>query len=134
MNPFTVCAASPPHSTASNYTEATLSQRIPHIAAALKRANVTCVQIKYEGQFDCGVVHDPIYLMSDGVPMYGDVLRGLQPELSVFFNELLQLRFPQWDNAEGARGEFQWDLGFDRLAQAHIVRCPTYRASVVTGL
>ena len=95
---------------------------------------MTCVQIKYDGRFDCGGVQNPVYLARDGVPMDADVPKGLQYELRVFFSELLELRFPEWDNAEGARGEFQWDLALDRLAQAHIVRCRNTRPAVVTGL
>jgi hypothetical protein len=48
--------------------------------------------------------------------------------------KLLELRFPEWDNAEGARGQFQWDLGFDLLAQPYIVRHMSYQSSIVTGL
>ena len=130
MIPTVLCAPSSPRSP----DQENLSQRIPHIAAALKGAKVTCVQIKYDGRFDCGNVQDPVYLTSDGVPMDASVPKGLQSELHVFFNELLELRFPEWDNAEGARGEFQWDLALDRLAQAHIVRCGKFRPTVVTGL
>ena len=111
-----------------------MSRRIPHIAEALKRAKVTCVRVKYDGLFDCGVVDDPLYLSSDGVPVHASMSGGLDAELHVFFSELLELRFPEWDNAEGTRGEFQWDLGFDLLAQAHFVRCTRYRSSIITGL
>ena len=134
MNPTTFGTASDPRPTRQNWNDETLSNRIPHIAAALQRAHVTCVQIKYDGQFDYGVVDDPIYLTSDGIPMDGEVSQGARAELRAFFTELLELRFPEWDNAEGARGEFQWDLGVDLLAQAHIVRHMSYRPSVVTGL
>ena len=134
MNPTVVCAASGPRPAAHNESTDTVSQRIPHIAEALTQAHVTCVQVKYDGQFDCGVMDDPIYLRSDGIPMHAGVSKGLQAELRTFFTELLELRFPQWDNAEGARGEFQWDLGSDLLAQAHIVRVTSYKAAVVTGL
>jgi hypothetical protein len=112
----------------------TVSQRIPHIADALKRANVTCVQIKYDGLFDCGIVEDPVYLTSSAARQDTSVSVELHTELRVFFSELLELRFPAWDNAEGARGEFQWDLNSDLLAQAHIVRCMGHKPSVLTGL
>jgi hypothetical protein len=111
-----------------------LSQRIPHIAKALKQTNVTCVQIKYDGQFDLGILEDPIYLTAEGIPVDSGISRALQHELRVFFDELLELRFPQWDNAEGSRGEFQWHLSFDQLAQAHFTRCIDYKVAVLTGL
>jgi hypothetical protein len=112
----------------------TVSRGIPHIAEALRRANVTCVQVKYHGLFDCGVLDDPLYLSGDGVPARVNMSGGLDAELHAFFTELLELRLPEWDNAEGARGEFQWDLGFALLAQAHFVRCTSYRSSIITGL
>ena len=111
-----------------------LAQRIPHIAVALKLSKVTCVRIKYDGRFDRGAMEDPVCLTGEGVPIDVGIPRAMRAELRVFFSELLELRFPEWDNAEGARGEFQWDLGLDRLAQAHIVRSTRYAAAVVIGL
>ena len=134
MNPTIVRAASEPHPRAEDDSIETLSQRIPHIAEALRAANVTCVQIKYDGLFDVGVMEDPIYLTSAGVPADHGISTGTHTELRVVFRELLERRFPQWDNAEGARGEFQWHVSSDLLAQAHIVRRMSYTASVVTGL
>jgi hypothetical protein len=102
--------------------------RIPHGAAALKRANVTCVQVKYDGLFDYGIVEDPIYLTSNATQQDDGVSIELHTELRVFFSELLELRFPAWDNAEGAHGEFQWDLNSDLL------RRMSYKPSLLTGL
>lgn len=109
-------------------------QHLPHISEALKRTNVTCVQVKYNGLFDCGVVEDPVYLTSNAAQYDGCIPLALGIELHAFFTELLELRFPGWDNAEGARGEFQWDLNADLLAHAHLVRCVAYKSSVRTGL
>jgi hypothetical protein len=39
-------------------------------------------------------------------------------ELSMFFRELLELRYPGWLNAEGSRGEFEWELVRDELTHA----------------
>ena len=130
MIPAVLCLPSHPRPPEQN----NLSQRIPHLATALKLAKVTCVQIKYDGRFDCDAMQDPVYLASDGLPMDAGLPMRLQSELRAFFIELLELRFPEWDNAEGARGEFQWDLALDRLAQAHIVRCANLRPTIVTGL
>jgi hypothetical protein len=87
-----------------------VSQRIPHIADALHRAHITWLQIKYDGSFDCGQVAEPTYLLSDGHAVPLGICKGLHEELHTFFRELLELRFPQWDNAEGSRGEFQWHV------------------------
>ena len=95
---------------------------------------MTCVQVKYDGLFDCGIVEDPIYLTSNATQQDDGLSIELHTELRVFFSELLELRFPAWDNAEGARGEFQWDLNSDLLAQAHFVRCVSYKPSLLTGL
>jgi hypothetical protein len=111
-----------------------VSQHLPHVAEVLKRAHVTCVQIKYDGLFDCGVVEDPVYLTSSATQYDGYIPLALEMELRAFFGELLELRFPRWDNAEGARGEFQWDLNADLLAHAHLVRCVAYKSSILTGL
>ena len=112
----------------------TASQRLPQVANLLKSAKVVCVQFKYDGQFDYGVLADPVYLLSNGTPMIPGVPGALQSELRVFFSELLDLRFPQWANAEGARGEFQWDLIADVLAHAHIARYRGFTTSLTRGL
>lgn len=112
----------------------TVSQRIPQVANLLKAAKVVCVQFKYDGQLDYGVLADPVYLLSDGAPVIPGVPSALQSDLRVFFSELLDLRFPQWANAEGARGEFQWDLIADVLAHAHIARYRGYATSLMRGL
>lgn len=84
-----------------------VSQHLPHVAEVLTRAHVTCVQIKYDGLFDCGVVGDPVYLTSSAAQYDGCIPPALKMGLRAFFGELLELRLPGWDNAEGARGEFQ---------------------------
>jgi hypothetical protein len=98
----------------------TVSRRIPQVANMLKAAKVVCVQLKYDGQFDYGVLADPVSLLSDGAPVILGVPGAPHSELRVFFSELLDLRFPQWANVEGARAEFQWDLIGDVLAHAQL--------------
>ena len=109
-----------------------VSQRIPRVASMLKSTRVTCVQFKYHGEFDQGVLNDPVYLLSDGSPVVPGVTHSLQSELCMFFSELLDLRFPQWANAEGARGEFQWHVTADVLAHAHIARYRGHTTIAVT--
>ena len=59
----------------------TVSQRIPQVANMLKAAKVVCVQFKYDGQLDYGVLADPVYLLSDGAPVIPGVPSALQAEL-----------------------------------------------------
>lgn len=72
--------------------------------------------------------------MSDGIPGNCALTEELNRELRIFFDELLELRFPNWANAEGAHGEFQWDLGSDWLAHAHFARCKPVKTAILTGL
>jgi hypothetical protein len=122
------------HRSAEDRTSDTPSQRFPILAETLKQANVTRVRIEYDGQFDFGRIRDAVYLTGPG-RLFDPILpTSMTSELHAFFGELLDLRFPRWANAEGARGEFEWNLVCDTLTHSHSLRYTDYETSTLKGL
>jgi hypothetical protein len=59
---------------------------------------------------------------------------SVRQELRLFFTELLEIRYPGWANAEGAKGEFEWDLEDDTLTHRHSLRYTDYDSTTLIGL
>jgi hypothetical protein len=92
------------------------------------------VRIEYDGQFDFGTIQDPVYLTGAGTLFDPALPTSVRRELSASFADLLDLRFPRWANAEGARGEFEWNLVRDTLEHSHSLRYTDYETSTLKGL
>jgi hypothetical protein len=110
-----------------------VSEFLPEIAAALRQAGIKRVQLFYYGDLDLGTLHYPIFIHSTNQDSLAIDSRTCA-EVHVFFSEVLEMRYPQWANAEGARGEFCWDVQSDTLTHTHEVRTVTYKAMVSTNL
>lgn len=113
---------------------ATLSNLLPKVAHALRKAKVGSVCIEYDGQFDLPVIYKPVYLTSRGELFTPRLPRTVAVELHAFLSDLLELRYPQWANAEGARGEFVWDVSADECSHTHSLRYTAYRTTTSKGL
>ena len=111
-----------------------LSSLLPEVAHALRKARVGSVRIEYSGQFDFPVINDPVYLSRRGDLFAPRLAKTVTVELRVFLSELLELRYPQWSNAEGARGEFVWDISADECGHTHSLRYTAYETTTRTGL
>lgn len=109
-----------------------LSRRLPNAAAVLRRANVVYVRIDYRGEWDVGMIDDPAFYSGDRKRM--DLsLPARRLELHLFFHELLELRYPGWQNAEGSQGQFEWDLIPDLLTHVHGWRTSNLTITATTG-
>ena len=111
-----------------------LSSLMPEVAHALRKARVGSVRIEYSGQFDFGVIDDPVYLSCRGRLFSPRLAKTVAVELHEFLTELLELRYPQWSNAEGARGEFVWDISADECSHTHSLRYTAYETTTRQGL
>lgn len=96
-----------------------MSRKMPAIAAALRREQVAYVRVIYQGQWDSGRVEDPLFYRADGSLLSRQLIGVAARELSMFFRELLELRYPGWSNSEGSHGEFEWELIRDELTHIH---------------
>jgi hypothetical protein len=108
-----------------------VSTYLPDEIDALRRFNIYVVKMTYEGRFGQRQVGVIEYERLDGrVP-------AVQPDpsvteaIAVFFRELLELRFPGWENAEGSRGYFEWHVELDSLSQHHAFRVIEYRTVTI---
>ena len=111
-----------------------MSQRMPAVAAALRRSNVAYVRITYGGAWESGRVSDPLFYSANLV-LFNPTVKSLTCRtISLFFRELLEVRYPGWQNAEGSRGEFEWELVRDQLTHIHGWRHFSYDFESVDGL
>lgn len=111
-----------------------MSRKMPGVAAALRREQVAYVRVIYQGGWDSGRVEDPLFYRADGSLLDRRLMAAAGRELSMFFRELLELRYPGWLNAEGSRGEFEWELVRDELTHVHCWRQFVYEWSTLRGL
>ncbi len=54
--------------------------------------------------------------------------------MTVFFHEMLELRFAEWATAEGSRGEFEWNVDTDELTHRYQWRVVEYESVTVFGV
>ena len=79
-------------------------------------------------------MQEPIYYTGSHKLLNPSLPTAVRHELRMFFRELLELRFPGWQNAEGSRGEFEWELVRDTLTHIHGWRHFEYDFKVLKGL
>lgn len=96
-----------------------LSKRMPAVAAALRQSNVAYVRVVYDGAWDAGRVSDPLFYSANLILFNPTINSRTHRAVSLFFRELLETRHPGWRNAEGSRGEFEWELVRDHLTHIH---------------
>lgn len=111
-----------------------MSRKMPGVAAALRREQVAYVRVLYQGQWDSGRVEDPLFYHADGSLFGRQLIAVARRELSMFFREVLELRYPGWSNAEGSRGEFEWELIRDELTHVHGWRQSVYEWETLHGV
>ncbi|WP_129778638.1 hypothetical protein [Peristeroidobacter soli] len=111
-----------------------VSQRMPAVAAMLKRADVSYVRITYQGEWDSGRVNDALFHGANGELINPSLPGRARRALWAFFHELLEVRHPGWKNAEGSRGEFEWELVRDELTHVHGWRNYSYDFDSMRGL
>lgn len=111
-----------------------VSRRMPAVAAALRKSAVAYVRITYDGAWDSGRVSDALFYSENLVLFNPTINSRTHRAISLFFQELLETRHPGWRNAEGSRGEFEWELVRDHLTHIHGWRRFTYDFETAEGL
>jgi hypothetical protein len=92
------------------------------------------VRIDYRGTWDVATMDDPAFYSGNLTLMNPSLPTAMRQELRVFFRELLEIRYPGWQNAEGSRGEFEWELIRDVLTHVHGWRHFEYDYKLLKGL
>ena len=109
-------------------------RRLPNAVVALRQADVSMVRFEYSGQTGVRRVKPTSYHGQSGRVMDVRIPKAIREDIDVFLHELLELRFPEWADAEGSRGEIEWDIVTDDLEHRHSLRQVTYETVTVWGL
>jgi hypothetical protein len=127
------------HATSERSGSAILSSNagvrcLPDALTALRRARVSLVRFEYSGQTGTRRIKPTTFHDGSGRVIDAKLSKSLRQDVDVFLHELLDLRFPDWANAEGSRGELEWDIVADDLEHRHSLRQITYETVTVRGL
>lgn len=78
--------------------------------------------VRYEGMLGARTIADVELLTRKGKYVAFDLPDDARREFTELCQALLDSRFPEWADAEGAEGRFVWDLASDSLAHKHSLR------------
>lgn len=118
----------------SSETRKTFSQCLPDIAQAIAQAGVVRVRVSYDGREGFGDMEDPVLYSASGKLMPTSLPEPMRRRLQRFCEELLELRYPNWEEAEGARGDFEWHVASDKLIHLHGLRFIDYETTTIEDL
>lgn len=108
---------------------------LPDALSTLRQARVSIVRFEYSGQVGARRIKPTTYHDDSGrVIAVHHLSKRLRQDIDIFLHELLELRFPDWAEAEGSRGELDWDIVADELEHRHSLRQITYETVTVRGL
>ena len=106
----------------------------PDALPTLRQAHVSLVRFEYSGQAGARRIKPTTFHDGSGRVMHPCLSKAVRQDIDVFLHELLDLRFPEWADAEGSRGELEWDIVADDLEHRHSLRQITYETLTVQGL
>jgi len=118
----------------SSDSRKTLSQCLPDIAQAIAGAGVVHVRVSYDGREGFGDMEDPVMYTAGGKLMATSLPEPMRRRLLRFLEDLLELRHPDWEEAEGARGDFEWHVASDKLIHLHGLRFIDYETTTIEDL
>jgi hypothetical protein len=92
------------------------------ILAALRTAGITKVLCEYDGEGDEGQLEKPAFWVSDDVEV--EEPDGIDTQ--DFFYDLLNEEYSGWQDGNGSRGGFIWNIAEDKITIEHGWRVYTY--------
>ncbi|MEJ1962924.1 MAG: hypothetical protein WDO56_15805 [Gammaproteobacteria bacterium] len=108
-----------------------MSLRLPNEAEALRNAGISIVRMGYEGRYGDRQIEVTFEEKCENATTSSTA--PVEPAIRVFFSELLEIRFPGWETAEGSRGLFEWSVELDTLEHRHEVPITEYRSVLITN-
>jgi hypothetical protein len=108
-----------------------MSTRLPNETEALHAAHIAIVRMEYEGRY--GDRQSKILFEDEDEQLTAAPSAAVEAEIRVFFSELLEIRFPGWETAEGSRGLFEWTVELDTLDHRHEVPITEYRSVLISN-
>jgi hypothetical protein len=130
---------SPTHTTSKPSSSLTLTSHVgfrclPEALPALRQAHVSMIRFECSGQGGARRRKPTTFHDESGRVVDAVLPKKLRQDVDVFLHEVLELRFPDWADAEGSRGELEWDVVADDLEHRHSLRQITYESVTVRGL
>jgi hypothetical protein len=116
-------------STSLNPSEFRMSTYLPGETEVLRRVGILVVSLEYRGQHGERQIGALTFHGTHGGAVSPQVADAVSQHIEVFLHELLEVRFPGWDTAEGARGAFEWIVERDVLEHRHEFRVHAYVAA-----
>lgn len=111
-----------------------VSRELPQLSRLLAQMRVARVEIAYDGCGDSGQIEELQYLNAHGERVAPSIAEADEEKLTQFFYDLLEMRYPGWENNDGAFGEFSWDVAADTLHHTHNMRFTDYQTEEHDGL
>jgi hypothetical protein len=96
-----------------------VSQFVPGLRENFLAPAVDAVCVDYEGLLGDQKIAELVLLTAKGEYVTFDVPQDAQQEFRALCVALLETRFPDWSAADGAEGQFLWDLQSDSLTHTH---------------
>jgi hypothetical protein len=112
----------------------TFSQCLPDIAQAIAGAGVARIRVSYDGREGFGDMEDPVMYAAGGKLMPTSLPEPMRRRLPRFLEDLLEMRHPDWEEAEGGRGDFEWHVASDKLVHLHGLRFIDYETTIIEDL
>ncbi len=85
----------------------------------LRAGGVCRVTAEYNGCGDSGCIEDLQFFDSAAKPIADEVLGALVTRTQSFFDDVIDLRHPGWENNSGGEGSIEWLLTEDKFHHSH---------------
>ncbi len=99
-----------------------VSEYLPGLRDKFLAPEADLALVRYEGMLGARTIADAELLTRKGKYVAFDLPDDARREFTGLCAALLDSRFPEWAEAEGAEGRFVWDLASDSLAHNHSLR------------
>lgn len=99
-----------------------VSRHLPGLREKFLAPEADLALVRYDGMLGRRIVKDAMLLTRTGKCVAFELPDDARQEFRGLCEALLDSRFPEWSEAEGAEGRFLWDLASDTLTHDHSLR------------
>jgi hypothetical protein len=109
--------------------------QLPRLLVQLSDAGVVSAHVSYDGCGDSGQIEDVTFTDAEGKAIYPcDQTTFSEDQIMDLFYDLLEARYPGWENNDGAYGDFTWQLIDNKLQHTHNARFTDCDTTEIEGL